>query len=108
MTCRNGIDEANKILIKNGKVELSKRFEDFNCAINVLKHGRGRSYDVLVAKSDVLSFRIKLPHENFFSEGDLSEILTLIEVDDNFVLNCAKLIEQITKEVRIEFTDYCF
>src|ERR1700734_955860 len=31
---------------------LRKRFDDFANAINVLKHGRGRSYELLVAQSD--------------------------------------------------------
>lgn len=72
-----------------------------------LTHGRGKSYDALVANSEDLPFKIKLPNENFFFEGDVSEISTLIEVDDNFVLNCAELIEQISKEVRNEFPGYC-
>lgn len=101
LTCRNGFDGAKKVLIKNGKVDLNDRFDDFVCAINALKHGRGRSYNTLVAKSGSLPFKVKLPDENFFCEGDVSEISTLIEVDDNFVLNCAELIEQISKEVRI-------
>ena len=106
LSCRNGFEEAKKALIKNEKVDLHSRFDDFICAINVLKHGRGRSYNALVAKSEVLPFKIKLPNKNFFFEGDVSEISTLIEVDDNFVLNCAELIEQISKEVRIEFPHY--
>jgi len=107
LACRNGLEEAKKVLIKNGKVDLYNRFDDFVYAINVLKHGRGRSYDALVTKSVSLPFRIKLPGENFFFEGDVSEISTLIEVDDNFVLNCAELIEQVSKEIRIEFPEYC-
>ena len=106
LSCHNGFEEAKKALIKNEKVDLHSRFDDFICGINVLKHGRGRSYNALVAKSEILPFKIKLPDENFFFEGDGSEISTLIEVDDNFVLNCAELIEQISKEVRIEFPHY--
>lgn len=107
LSCRNGFEEAKKILIKKGLVELHGRFDDFVCAINVLKHGRGRSYDTLVVKSESLPFRIKLPDENFFYEGDVSEISTLIEVDDKFVLNCAKLIELVSIEIRNEIPDYC-
>lgn len=101
LNCRNGFEEAKKVLLKKGKVDLHARFQDFICAINVLKHGLGRSYDALVVKSETLPFRIKLPNEIFFLEGDVSEISTLIKVDDNFVLNCAELIEQISKDVRI-------
>ena len=96
----NGFEKAKKMLIQTGNNELLNRFEDFICAINVLKHGQGRSYNALVAKSDSLPFKIKLPGENFFDEGDVSEISTLIEVDDKFVLNCAELIRQVSKEIR--------
>jgi hypothetical protein len=106
LACRDGFAEAKKMLLKSGKVELNDRFNDFLCAINVLKHGRGRSYDELVAKSKSLPFKIKLPGENFFFEGDVSEISTLIKVDDKFVLNCAELIEQVSREIREEFPTY--
>lgn len=106
LSCRNGFEEAKKTLIQKGKVELHDRFYDFVCAINVLKHGRGRSYEALVAKSEFLPFRIKLSGESFFSESDVSEISTLIVVDDKFVLNCAELIVQVSNEMRSEFSNY--
>jgi hypothetical protein len=80
LACQKGFDEAKKVLLKRGKVELNDRFNDFLCAINVLKHGRGPSYNALVAKAGSLPFKIKLPTENFFYEGDVSEISTLISV----------------------------
>ena len=107
LSCRNGFEEAKKTLIQTGKVELHNRFDDFVCAINVLKHGRGRSYNALVSKFKTLPFRIKFPDEDFFYEGDVSEIYTLIEVDDEFVLNCAELISLVSKEIRNEYPDYC-
>ena len=73
----------------------------------MLKHGRGKSYDTLVEKSGLLPFRIKLPRESFFDEGDITEVSTLIEVDDKFVLNCAELIEQVSKELSDKFPDFC-
>lgn len=100
LECKNGFDEAKSILKQSGNNELNNRFEDFICAINVLKHGRGRSYDTLVAKSGVLPFKIKLPGSNYFDEGDVSEISTLIEVTDDFVIDCAKLIEEVSDEIR--------
>ncbi|MFD2601638.1 hypothetical protein [Flavobacterium suzhouense] len=106
LSCRNGFEEAKKILIQIGNTELSNRFNDFISAINVLKHGKGKSYNTLVAKSTSLSFRIKLPGEHFFDEGDVSEISTLIEVDDKFILDCAELIEQVSKEIRKERSDF--
>ncbi|HRN46449.1 MAG TPA: hypothetical protein PKW69_00335 [Niabella sp.] len=107
LNCRNGFEEAKKVLFQCGKTELHSRFEDFISAINVLKHGKGRSYNDLVTKSNTLPFKIKLPDENFFDEGDVSEISTLVEVNDKFVLDCAELIEQVSKEIRRERSDYC-
>lgn len=100
LSCRNGFKEAKKILVETGNTKLKNRFEDFFNAINILKHGKGRSYDALVAKSSSLTFKIKLPEEDFFDEGDVSEISTLIEVNDEFVLDCAKLIEEVSAEIR--------
>ena len=106
LACQNGFVEAKNILRKSGKVELYNRFNDFLDAINVLKHGQGRSYEALVAKSGSLPFKIKLPGENLFYEGDVSEISTLIQVDDKFVLSCAELIEHVSKEIRAEVPNY--
>jgi hypothetical protein len=106
LSCRSGFEKVKKILIQKEKVELHNRFDDFICAINVLKHGHGKSYNALVSKSKALPFRLKLPGESFFYEGDVAEISTLIEVDDKFVLNCAELIEMISKEIRNEIPYY--
>ncbi len=108
LACKNGFKEAKNILNQSGNTELSSNFDNFICAINVLKHGKGRSYDTLVAKSESLSFRVKLPDEDFFNEGDISEISTLIEVDDKFVLDCTKLIEEVSKVIKIQRPDLFF
>ena len=102
LSCTNGFKEARKKLHDMDEDELLNQFNVFVCAINVLKHGRGRSYDALVVNSKSLPFRIKLPNGKIFSEGDVSEVNTLIEVDDKFVLNCAELIEQVSECVRNE------
>ena len=47
-------------------------------------------------RSTVLPFKIKQPNENFFNEGDVSEVSTLIEVDDDFVMNRAKTIRDVS------------
>lgn len=106
LACNNGFEEAKKILKQSGNNDLNNRFEDFICAINVLKHGRGRSYETLVAKSSMLPFKIKMPGEDFFYEGDVSEISTLIEVNDDFVLDCARLIEEISEKIRNARQDF--
>lgn len=100
LSCRNGFKSAKSILKEKQSIELHDRFDEFICAINVLKHGEGPSYETLLLKSELLPFRIKLRGGNYFDEGDVSEIKTLIEVDDNFVMNCADLIEKVTEEIR--------
>lgn len=96
LSAKNGFDEAKKILLQKKKVEIHDKFEIFIAAINVLKHGQGRSYDFLISKSKDLPFKIKLRNEDFFPEGDVSAIDTLILVDDKFVLGCAELINQVS------------
>jgi hypothetical protein len=95
LECQNGFATVRECLEREKEKDLSSRFAIFVHAINVLKHGRGRSYDALVTMDDDLPFRIKRPGEDFFSEGDVSEVATLIEVDDRFVRDCAALIAQV-------------
>jgi hypothetical protein len=108
LACKNGFGEAKTILSQLGNKDLNTRFEEFINAINVLKHGKGRSYEALITKSSSLPFRIKLPEEAFFNEEDVSEVSTLIEVNDEFVLNCAKLIEEVSEEIRKARPDFYF
>ena len=100
LNCRDGFDEVATILDGEGQGVLKEEFSDFQKAINVLKHGRGRSYDALVAKAANLSFKVKLPTEAFFNEGDVSEISTLCEIDDKFDLQCATVIQEVSDVVR--------
>lgn len=101
LQCENGFIEANQRLKAAGHKELHNLFIQLQKAVNVLKHGQGRSYKELVAVSTTLPFRIKLPDEDFFDEGDVSEVATLIEVDDNFVLLCATVIKQVSVALNI-------
>ncbi|HAU2083468.1 TPA: hypothetical protein JBK37_17590, partial [Legionella pneumophila] len=96
LDCENGFSCAKKILKDRGQTATKERFEDLCRAINVLKHGRGKSYDTLAAKAGSLPFRIKLPDESFFSEGDVSEVSTLIEVNDEFVQYCLDVIREVS------------
>ncbi|MCW3477952.1 hypothetical protein OL229_00055 [Neisseriaceae bacterium JH1-16] len=100
LSCSDGFREAKKILDGEGELDMKERFEDIFLAVNVLKHGRGRSYDALVAKADALPFIIKLPGESFFFEGDVSEVSTLIEVDDAFVQRCGDVISDVSEVIR--------
>ncbi len=99
LSCENGFKEVKKILEEKGNNTLLERFNDYYLAINVLKHGRGKSYNELVERYESLPFNIKLEDESFFNEGDVSEINTLIEVDNNFVLECANLLVEVCKEI---------
>lgn len=98
--CNNGFKKLKEILIDSGSHDICDRFIIFESAINVLKHGKGRSYNYLVSRYDALPFKIKKPDEFFFSEGNVSEVNTLIEVNDQFVLDCAGLIGLILKKIR--------
>jgi len=100
LSCSNGFGEASKILDDEKTRGLKERFDKLLLAINVLKHGHGRSYDALVAKAKTLPFRIKLPGESFFFEGDVSEISTLIEVDDALVQYCGEVISEVSETIR--------
>ncbi len=94
--CSNGLKEAAEILNSKGDENIKERFSNLRLAINVLKHGKGESYRKLLNRSTALPFKIKQPNENFFNEGDVSEVSTLIEVDDDFVMNCAKTIRDVS------------
>jgi len=100
LNCDQGFRGVSAMLEKQGEHELKEAFEDLAIAINVLKHGRGRSYDALVAKAEKLPFRVKLPHEAYFFEGDVSEVSTLVEVDDEFVQRCGNVIGKISEVLR--------
>jgi hypothetical protein len=101
LQCRDGFSEANQRLDTAGNGELRDLFLKLQQAVNVLKHGRGRSYDSLVAVAATLLFHVKLPDEAFFNEGDVSEISALIEVDDKFVLLCVDVISQVSSALNI-------
>jgi hypothetical protein len=102
LNCKNGFAEAKAIVERTSNSELLQRFEDFRCAINVLKHGKGRSYEYLISRYSQLEFRIKLPSENFFHEGDVSEVTILVDVDDAFVMGCARVIEDVASVLKSE------
>lgn len=96
LNCTDGFREAAALLDAKGHTALRERLNELQLAINVLKHGRGRSYDALIGEANGLSFRVKLPDENFFNEGDVSEVATLIDVDDAFVRRCASVIREVS------------
>jgi hypothetical protein len=90
-----GFKALRRLLEINHEDSLLVRFNWYALAVNVLKHGRGSSYDALLANVDQLPFRVKRPDEFFISEGDMSEIDTLVHVDNSFVLGCAEVIRDV-------------
>jgi hypothetical protein len=106
LKCGDGFREAEAILDQQGEHDLKEDFRDLAAAINVLKHGTGRSYDALVAKAQKLPFRVKLPNEAFFFEGDVSEVSTLVEVDDAFVQRCGTVIGKVSDVLRRARQDF--
>ncbi|RZV14843.1 hypothetical protein D3M61_02470 [Aliarcobacter butzleri] len=99
LNCKNGFKRINEILIDKNEIELQNSFQDLSMAINVLKHGKGRSYESLLKRIDSLKFKIKEYDEIFFDEGDISEVNTLIKVDDEFVLYCYDVIHEVYNAV---------
>lgn len=98
--CKDGFAEGDKLLEQAGKSTLVEAFRIYRLAVNVLKHGRGSSYDKLLAMPGPLPFNIKKPGQNFFFEGDVSEVNTLVEVNDGFVLACAEVIQDVAEAIK--------
>jgi hypothetical protein len=100
MGWKRPFDSLKEYLQQGGQEELAQKFDDYKLAINVLKHGRGPSYDSLLSRASELEFRIKATGEGFFDEGDVSEVAVLVLVDDQFVKRCAALIQEATAIIR--------
>jgi hypothetical protein len=96
LEAEDGFRQLRRLLNQHGKDELLLRFDLFKHAVNVLKHGEGRSYDTLREFDGKLPFRIKLPDQEFFGEGDCTETHTLVLADDEFVRNCAEIVHQVS------------
>lgn len=88
-----------KYLSEHAQDGLSSRFEQYREAVNVLKHGDGRAYRKLIQAASSLEFKIKMPDQIFFEEGDVSEVGTLIYVDDQFVRRCAEIIQAVASVI---------
>lgn len=96
----DGIRAARDILRDGGYADLEQRFSDLLRAINVLKHGSGRSYEELMKRRRELPFRVRAQDESF-EEGDVSELLFLIKADEEFLTYSAAIIQEVTAELRI-------
>lgn len=96
----DGFRAARDILRGGGYVDSDQRFSDLLRAINVLKHGTGRSYEELLERRSTLPFRVRAQDESF-EEGDVSELLFLIKADEEFLTYSAALVEEVTTKIRI-------
>lgn len=94
-----GFGYVRRCLRDAGEVDLEIKFSRYVNAINVLKHGSGRSYQRLLEEIENLPFRIKPLGEAFFYEGDVSEVSSLIDVDDRFILECADIIRNVSAAI---------
>lgn len=96
---KTGFIMASDIL-KNKRLDnLNERFLDIRRAINILKHGKGKSYNELLIKVDKLPFNIITENEICFLEGDVTQISSLIEVDDSFIQYCNKIIHEVAEAI---------
>jgi hypothetical protein len=92
-------------LRENGLDDLAERFLDYRDAINVLKHGAGRSHDRLLRRRDRLDFSVRALDEPFHDEGDVSEVSTLVRADTAFVRNCGRLVGEVAQAIRRTIPD---
>ncbi|WAT15229.1 hypothetical protein [Xanthomonas fragariae] len=104
LDCEDGFAEALVLIDYAGEHELHARFKDVRDAVNVLKHGRGRSYVALMARREWLPFRVRAEDE-FFNEGDVSELATLVQVDSAFLQYCAETIDLVAELIKRQRPD---
>lgn len=87
---------VQEILGSKGLGNLLESFKIIRDSVNSLKHGYGRSYEKLLHPAN-LPFKIKRPDESFFDEGDVSEIDTLVQIDNEFVMRCVDVIRDVSR-----------
>jgi hypothetical protein len=93
--------QLDDYLRKHDKPHLAVAILDYKRAVNVLKHGEGRSHQELLARADKLEFKVRAADDYFGEEGDVSDVGILVDVDDQFVRRCAELIEQASEAIRL-------
>ncbi|MFP2905115.1 hypothetical protein ACLESD_08675 [Pyxidicoccus sp. 3LFB2] len=91
----NAFKELDAQLRVKGHVDLAERFKNILNAINALKHGHGRSYSKLESQRAGLPFTVLPNGDQFFNEGDVSEVRRLVDADKNFVAQCSDIIREI-------------
>ena len=101
LECDDGFGGALRVIEDAGDDNLARQFRDVQLAINVLKHGRGRSYDALLRRRADLPFRVKAQDDSF-EEGDVSELAFLIRTDEEFLAYCASIVDRVAAAIRAQ------
>jgi hypothetical protein len=91
--------QLDDYLRAHGKHGLASAIVDYRLAVNVLKHGEGRSHQELLARAGKLEFKVRADGDHFHGEGDVSDVGILVDADDHFVRRCAELIEQASEAI---------
>jgi hypothetical protein len=95
--------QLDEYLRKHDEPHLASAITDYKLAVNVLKHGEGRSHQELLARADKLEFKVRADGDHFHEEGDVSDVGILVDADDQFVHRCAELIKQASEAIRLPF-----
>lgn len=98
MNWKDAFSELDRYLRNHGEVVLADRIADYYKAINSLKHGLGTSHSKLLNQPS-LEFEVRAK-EDFFSEGDVSEVGVLVDADDDFVRLCSELIGEVRSVIQ--------
>jgi hypothetical protein len=92
--------QLDEFLRKHDRLDLASTITDYRLAINVLKHGEGRSHKELLTRAATLEFKVRAAGGHFCEEGDVSDVGILVDADDQFVRRCAEVIEQASDAIR--------
>ncbi|POW57021.1 hypothetical protein C3408_11980 [Candidatus Pantoea alvi] len=97
LNCKNGFKETELILEEANNLTLKEDFHNCYLAINALKHGDGASYAKLLEKISTIDFVVETPETPATEEGDVSGVMGLVRVDDNFIKHCLEIIEKVSE-----------
>jgi hypothetical protein len=98
----SGFQSAKMILKEKGMNELLKKFTYWINIVNVLKHGYGRSYKNLI-DDEFPDIKIKSTEDAFFSEGDVSEVDTIIQINNEHIDIITDLILEVSKALELNY-----
>ena len=87
-------DKLETQLANFGSTNQLEEFKDFRAAINVLKHGKGRSHSNLLVRGERLPFKVQEALGALVVEGDVCPPSDLILVSTEFLELCCEIIEK--------------